>query len=300
MSTTTSSEPEQAAPQAGRWPDPPAPAGTVVLAATAGAGLMTAALVPVDRPGLGWAIAGLAVAAAVAAAVRWSRAAPDAALRGRRRWEPLVWTVVALALLSVGTVRAAGWLFALCVCAAAAAVVLALTGGRTARGLALATLLVPVAAGRGAAWAWEGFAALRSRARSPIRMGRTAVVTVAVLVVFGGLLVSADAAFSGLVDRVLPSLDVASVLRWTLLFLAAAGLVLAAAYLMLAPARVDPADPRPSGGHVRPLEWAMPVGALVALFSGFVTVQLTVLFGGAAYVLGPDGPTYAEYARSGF
>jgi hypothetical protein len=29
-------------------------------------------------------------------------------------------------------------------------------------------------------------------------------------------------------------------------------------------------------------------------------VQLTVLFGGASYVLGPDGPTYAEHARGGF
>ena len=69
--------------------------------------------------------------------------------------------------------------------------------------------------------------------------------------------------------------------------------------MLLAPPQVD-AEPRPGNRTVRVAEWATPVGALVALFSSFVAVQLTVLFGGASYVLGPDGPDYAEYARSGF
>src|SRR5439155_895711 len=41
-------------------------------------------------------------------------------------------------------------------------------------------------------------------------------------------------------------------------------------------------------------------GAVAALFALPVGVQLTVLFGGHAYVLGPGGPSYAEYARGGF
>jgi hypothetical protein len=36
------------------------------------------------------------------------------------------------------------------------------------------------------------------------------------------------------------------------------------------------------------------------LFAIFVVVQFTVLFGGVEHVLGPNGPSFAEYARKGF
>jgi hypothetical protein len=305
-----------AQPRDGFWPGIPVPAGPVALAATTGAGLAAAALVPLGRPGLGWVLAGLAAAVAVTAAVRRPgpglrgsgpgpvTAAPPAT--GWRRWDPLVWGSVALALLAVGAVRAAGWLFALCVLAAAAALVLAVTSGRTVRGLALGGLLMPAAAVRGAAWARRGVAALRERTRTSIRLGRTIAVTAAVLLGFGGLLASADAAFSRLLGQILPAFDVLSLLRWTFLFVSGAALVLAATFLLMAQPRVDPAgvdpagDERPARSGVRVAEWAVPVGALVALFAGFVAVQLAVLFGGADHVLGPDGPTYAEYARGGF
>ena len=48
------------------------------------------------------------------------------------------------------------------------------------------------------------------------------------------------------------------------------------------------------------VEWLVPIVVLDALFLTFVTVQLTVLFGGHRHVLGTEGLTYAEYARSGF
>ena len=44
----------------------------------------------------------------------------------------------------------------------------------------------------------------------------------------------------------------------------------------------------------------LPIAALVALFAGFVAVQVTVLFGGRDHVLSTSGLSYAEYARSGF
>jgi hypothetical protein len=50
----------------------------------------------------------------------------------------------------------------------------------------------------------------------------------------------------------------------------------------------------------RIVEWAVPVGLLVALFAVFVADQLAALFGGADYVLRTAGLTYAQYARSGF
>jgi hypothetical protein len=84
------------------------------------------------------------------------------------------------------------------------------------------------------------------------------------------------------------------------LFAAGAGVVLASTFLLLAPPDLDRRDASASTGRVHRLEVAIPVGALVVLFAGFVVVQLTVLFGGARYVLGPDGPTYAQHARGGF
>ena len=51
---------------------------------------------------------------------------------------------------------------------------------------------------------------------------------------------------------------------------------------------------------VRLVEWALPVGVLVAMFASFVLVQLAVLFGGREYMLRTAGLTAAEYARQGF
>jgi hypothetical protein len=48
------------------------------------------------------------------------------------------------------------------------------------------------------------------------------------------------------------------------------------------------------------LEWALPVGILVVLFTAFAAVQFAGLFGGSEYVLRTAGMTYAVYARSGF
>jgi hypothetical protein len=290
------------------WPGPAATAGRLPLAAAAVAGVIVAALVPLGRPGLGWTLAGLAMTAAVVLVVRRrgddtsSGTGPPPHRGTWGRFAPAAWTAAALVLTAVGTVRAAGWVFVLCLLAAAAAVVMALTGARSVRGMALGSLLMPVAAVRGALWARRGMAAVRIR--STFRLGRTVAVTVLVLLVFGSLLASADAAFSRVLSYVLPPLDAPSVVRWSVLFIAGAGIVLAGVFLRSAPPTLDRAPDAAEAidgrRRARSGEWAIPVGALVALFAGFVGVQLTVLFGGASYVLGPDGPTYAQYARSGF
>jgi hypothetical protein len=293
------------------WPGPTMVAGPVPLAAAVGAGVLAAGLVPLDRPGLGWPLTGVAIAVAVVITLlrlrphRRHHADPPA----RPGWQApsppgrtgaAAWAALALLALAVGAVRSAGWVFLLCLLAAAAATVAALTNGRTVRGLALGSLLVPAATVRGAAWAWRGSAAVR-RTRPAWRPGRTAAATGLVLLVFGTLLASADAAFSRLLSQVIPPVDAASLARWSVLFVLGAGGAVAAVFLRLAPPTLDP-DPQAggSGDTVRPAEWMIPVATLVALFAGFVAVQVTVLFGGASYVLGPDGPTYAEYARSGF
>ncbi len=48
------------------------------------------------------------------------------------------------------------------------------------------------------------------------------------------------------------------------------------------------------------VEVGVALGALNALFFGFVCVQVRYLFGGAAWVAATGGLTYAEYARRGF
>ncbi len=48
------------------------------------------------------------------------------------------------------------------------------------------------------------------------------------------------------------------------------------------------------------VEVGVALGALNALFFGFVCVQIRYLFGGAAWVAATGGLTYAEYARRGF
>jgi hypothetical protein len=53
-------------------------------------------------------------------------------------------------------------------------------------------------------------------------------------------------------------------------------------------------------GRLRRIEWALPIGLLVALFAAFVGVSLSTMFGGDEHVLRTTGLTYAEYARGGF
>jgi MFS family permease len=86
--------------------------------------------------------------------------------------------------------------------------------------------------------------------------------------------------------------------RWVFLFVLV-GLGTAGACLaVLAPPLVDTVERKRR--RVSRVEWAMPVGILVVLFTAFALVQLAALFGGSAYVLRTSNLSYAEYARSGF
>jgi len=71
----------------------------------------------------------------------------------------------------------------------------------------------------------------------------------------------------------------------------------ALAYVRLCPPKIAPRPPQRLLGT---LEWAVALGALVALFAAFVALQLTTLFGGNQHVLETAGLTYSQYARSGF
>ncbi|GAA4678770.1 hypothetical protein Prum_043310 [Phytohabitans rumicis] len=257
-----------------------------MLGAAAVTGVVAAASVPLDRPGVGWMVTGLAGTAAL--------------LTVSRRLRPL-WTAATVALLGVGTFRAAGWLFALCLLTALVTASLAVVRGRSVPALLAAAHAVPVAALRALPWTAGGVAAL-ARARqgsSSVRTGAAVGVSALLLVVFGGLFASADAAFAELAGRVLPDLAVPTIFRWVFVFGGTAAGLLGAAYLLAAPPDLAGLE-RPAKARVHRLEWTLPLTVLNAVFAVFVAVQLTVLFGGAKHVLSTAGLTFAEYARRGF
>ncbi|MFD6394582.1 DUF4153 domain-containing protein, partial [Nocardia sp. NPDC060259] len=212
----------------------------------------------------------------------------------------LWWTIAALVLLGVGTVRAAGWLFALCVLAACVAGSLAVLGRRTSRGIVHDMAAVPFASFGAVPWAFSGLREARPAELSSVRRyGVSVAATVALLVVFVPLLGGADATFADLLSGLVPTVDAATAWQWILLFGVVAVGALGALYLLAGPPAAAAASPRPARLWSRS-EWVLPVGALTVLFGVFVGAQFVALFGGDDYVQRTAGLTYAEYARSGF
>ncbi|MEV0708365.1 DUF4153 domain-containing protein [Nocardia aurea] len=310
-----------------------------VLPAAFVSGTVAAAAIPLDRPGLGWLLAAAVSAVAVfevdrrarrsatpirsvpaaraaeaaspstesgsaaAVAVIDSETAQDdrgvsplALVVGNR--ERIWWTAIGLGLLSVGTFRAAGWLFVLCVIAASVAGSLAVIGRRTARGTWHDVAAVPLATISAAIpWAYARAEGIRGNGPS-VRTSWSILVTGALLAVLVPLLASADATFGALVGDVVPEVGTGAVLRWISLFVVVGAGSLGAMYLLAGPPPTA-VDAAPERG-LRRLEWALPMGALTALFALFVAVQFVALFGGDDYVQRTSGLTYAEYARTGF
>ncbi|MEE6258341.1 DUF4153 domain-containing protein [Plantactinospora sonchi] len=213
-----------------------------------------------------------------------------------------LWALATLALLAVGTVRAAGWLFVLCLLTAGVTAALTVADGRSLRGLLLSGLIPLAAVLRALPWAARGLNGPQ-RPEGGGRFGRTfgaVAVSLLLLLVFGLLLSSADAAFAVQLDRVLPDLSVPVVFRWIFLFVAVGAGLIGAAYVLAAPPDLTGLAVGTGRGRLRRFEWMLPVALLDLLFAGFVAVQLTTLFGGDDHVLRTAGLTYAEYARSGF
>jgi hypothetical protein len=275
-----------------RWERPLRTPGLGVLGPVLVAALLGAGTVTLDRPGLGWLLTGVAVTAvAIAACV---------AFRVRLGVERYLWAAGGLALLAVGAVRAADWLYALCLPMAGLCAAQALVGGASLRAMITGVLVGPVSVIHAVPWAGRGArrVAPRGRPEALARLLVSAVVSVLLLVVFGALFASADDAFARLLSRMIPDVEVDGAPRWIFLFVAVGLAGLGTAYLVAAPPELgEPAEPR------RPLhlvEWALPVTLLDALFGMFVLVQITVLFGGRRHVLSPGGPNFAQYARGGF
>ncbi|WP_410583234.1 DUF4153 domain-containing protein [Amycolatopsis sp. lyj-108] len=267
-----------------------------VLPAAVAAGLVTAVAMP-DDPGVGWFIAGLAFAVAVYFADKRARGDGEPHFR----LVNAVWAAAALGLLAVGMFRASVWLNVLCVLAAFVAGSLAVVGKRTVNTIIYDVFAVPIEALLSIPWIGRGLAKLgtKQEGRTRPRFLVPVLASAGLLLVFVPLLRGADAAFASVVDAVIPELNPGTFVRWGFLFVAAAFAVTGACYLLAAPPLpADDEAPRKRLAHR--LEWTLPLGVLVLLFTSFVVVRLVVLFGGTEYLLATSGLTAAEYARSGF
>ncbi|MFG1828575.1 DUF4153 domain-containing protein [Micromonospora chersina] len=277
-----------------RWPGPKQATGRAVPLAVLAGALGTAFFVPLSRVGIGWFLGWLTLTLGVLVAVRRRTAELP-------RTERLIrggWAAAALVLLAVLAFRNAWWLVTFCVLGALGCATLAIVGGRLVRSILFGLVATPFAAFRGLPWVRRHVTA-SPEAGTVRKVTGSVVATVLVLLVFGSLLSSADAAFSEVLTAVVPEINIGTVFRW--IFLAAVGglIAVAAVYTLAAPPDLSTVD-KPSGRRLGVLEWAPAIGALTLLFVGFVIVQFTVLFGGQRHVQKVAGLSYSEYARSGF
>ncbi|MFJ6482833.1 MULTISPECIES: DUF4153 domain-containing protein [unclassified Streptomyces] len=268
-----------------------APIRTATLVAVLASGLATALLLGDGMgPGLLLAVVPAVVAAYVAA---------RAARRSARPWT-VAWVIGCLALLAVPALRDSAWPATLAILSAVLLGALALHGSRTWPGVLLSPLGFLDAAVSGIGWLLTG---LRSRGGVSkdrwLPVAKATVVAGVLLLLFGALFASADAAFADLLGDLLPDVSVEDGPVRFVLFLLGAVLALAAARTAAAPLRWDRIKVAPGKPRSR-VEWALPLIVLNLLFAGFNAVQLAVLFGGYDKVLRSTGLTYAEYARQGF
>jgi hypothetical protein len=269
------------------WSRPAEPATPKTLLAIGIAGLVGAIALPETTSGIGYLV--VAVACAGSAWTVMGRVKPMAAL----------WGVLALALVAVTVLRDADWLFVLCIMGACVASSLALTNGRSIGGVLLGSISVAIGSVLALPWVIRGLGALRRKAtKQSVRIAQSVVVSGILLLVFVPLLVSADAAFAAMLDKFWPTVDADAVARWFLLFGLVAFGVAGASLVISAPPRFADSDRERT--RLSRVEWALPVGILVALFTAFAGIQFAVLFGGADYVYRTSGTTFAEYAKSGF
>ncbi|WP_324798524.1 DUF4173 domain-containing protein [Streptomyces cyaneofuscatus] len=244
--------------------------------------------------GLGVNLLIVAVPAALAAAF-----AARAAGRRLRPWTA-TWALGGLALLAVPALRDAGWPTFLAVVSAFALGSLALHGSRSWLGVLIGSVGIVDSVAAGVRWGWRG---VRERADdSRGRWGtavRTTAVAIGLLVVFGTLFASADAAFADLLGRLTPDVSIVDGPLRTFLFLVGLVGALAAARTAAAPVRWDGLTVKAGKPRGR-TEWALPLIVLDLLFAAFITLQLVVLLGGYDKVREKTGLDHAEYARQGF
>ena len=146
---------------------------------------------------------------------------------------------------------------------------------------------------------WSGLLSHR-RGGQTLPVLRGVLLAIPVLLVFGGLLFSADVAFakliSGLLDWNLGGL-LAGVPRLIFWCGISAGLL----YVALGGYKtLEPTSDISAFIRLGLTEASIVLGSVAVLFGAFIAVQFAYFFGGSAQVSQLTGLTYAEYARKGF
>ena len=207
--------------------------------------------------------------------------------------------VVGVGLASLVVLRAAEWLTVLAVGICGLLLMTALTGTRG---------VVPAVAGW-SSWVLAAVRGLPLLGRTLTAMSsvsslwpvvRTIALSLAALIVFGGLFASGDAVFGSWAEAVIPDVAVDSlVLRFFTAFVVG-GTVLAACYVAINPPRVDRLALPRARSVSRSWEWLVPAGLVLAVFVAFVVAQTAAMWGGHDYLRRTTGLTYAEYVHQGF
>jgi hypothetical protein len=131
-------------------------------------------------------------------------------------------------------------------------------------------------------------------------VGKGVAIAFPLLLIFGGLLTSADAIFANLVSRLF-DWNVESIITHSMMTMVIAwGVAGFLRGVLGGGAAAAAMGKRPEFLNLGVTEIIIVLGALDALFLGFVLVQFRYFFGGAGRVQAVAGLTYAEYARSGF
>ncbi|HEX6687010.1 MAG TPA: DUF4173 domain-containing protein [Candidatus Limnocylindrales bacterium] len=277
-----------------RWPGPDYGGGPAAWISAVVGGAATAIALPLTRPGLGWFVVGLVCAIAVGNAARFGPRPDSQAERVVR----IGWAVLALALLAVGIFLNAYWLHYICVAAALGCAALACAGGHSVRAIFYASFAGVGAFFRSIPWLARGATSWNKTREKQSHASRTAVavlVTIVLLVVFGALFASADAAFARIIGDLLPEFSGRTMARIVFYGLVGGLLTAGATFIVLAPPDLSGLE-SPAKRRIGTVELVLPIGGLVLLFAGFVAVQARFLFSGNP----PEGSTFSKYAVQGF
>ncbi|MFJ9522827.1 DUF4153 domain-containing protein [Kitasatospora sp. NPDC101801] len=291
--------PSAPAPQPFQWlragdPGRKAPATRRVVGLALAAGVLTSWLLA-DALGVNLLLCGLVTAVGAGIAAR-------SAGRSVRPWT-VVWSVLALVLLTVPALYEADWAVVLSGVCALGLASLALHGGKRWLGVLLALpglawQLVP-----SVRWARTGLRGLglpggRGKAVSVLK---AALVAAVLLAVFGGLFVSADAAMAEVLEDLIPrvELEPGDLPQHAFLFCLGLLVSLGFAHIAAGPRRWDRTVVKPGRPRGR-LEWAVPLAALNLLFGAFAVIQAIVVLGGRDAIMAKTGMSRSEYARQGF
>jgi hypothetical protein len=270
------------------------PADMRVVAAALAGGIALDAGARSGVTSLGWALAVLVGAGAVVATGRIHASTSRACI------------AAAVVMSSFAAVRSSMWLAAIDVLGSAA---LLAASGALAHEAPLADLPARLLASRAVAAAAHGLGSIafltrplrdvlgrrQGHRRSTGPLLRGIALAVPIVLVLGALLVSSDAVFASAfhLHLSLPDALPSHVVLIAFGACAVAGVLRAASAAVTPPL---PAAPQRLGA----VEWTTVLGAIVALFAAFTTVQVVTISGGARHVLATRGLTYAEYARSGY